>query len=354
MGIWDALKGETRRIFIARPDSAKNDLVYKHPDSNIRKGTELTVEADEMALFFRDGTVRGALGPGRHTLTSDNTPFLGMLVDYATGGNLYISEIFFVTTREIPSVKFGGPVGDLMDPQTQLVVSTTVFGEFSVKVSDPEKFVVGFVGLRKTDNDEILSWFKQLFLRTIKDSIAELIVKKNWALLQVTSGAFTEEICEEVLQRAEPNIGKYGLQVVNLANFHFSMKEDDAQRLKTFAEKAAMSRMAGGFQNYAMGESMMKGGGSGGGSSGMDMMGMMMAQQMMQNQQSGAGFQSPFGQPQNQGQQQQQPQQQPPAAEADPVSDAKAKLTKIKSLLDDGLISQEEFDAKRKEILAAI
>lgn len=352
MGIWDALKGETRRIFIARPDHAKNDLVYKHPDSNIRKGTELTVEADEIALFFRDGTIRGTLGPGRHTLSSDNTPFLGMLVDYATGGNLYISEIYFVTTRELPSVKFGGPVGDLMDPQTQLVVSTTVFGEFSVQVSKPEEFLVGFVGLQKTSNDAILSWFKQLFLRTIKDAIAELIVKKNWALLQVTSGAFTEEICEEVIQRAEPHIGKYGLRVVNLANFHFSMKEDDAQRLKSFAEKAAMSRMAGGFQNYAMGEAMMKGGGQGGGggSSGMDMMGMMMAQQMMQNQMQGQpGFNSPFGAPQGQ-----QQQQQAPAPEADPVAEAKAKLTKLKALLDDGLISAEEYDAKRKEVLAAL
>lgn len=351
MGIWDALKGETRRIFIARPDHAKNDLVYKHPDSNIRKGTELTVEADELALFFRDGTIRGQLGPGRHTLSSDNTPFLGMLIDYATGGNLYISEIYFITTRELPNVKFGGPVGDLMDPQTQLVVSTTVFGEFSVRVSDPEKFVVGFVGMRKTSNDEILSWFKQLFLRTIKDSIAELIVKKNWALLQVTSGAFTEEICHEVIERAAPHIGKYGLEVVNLANFHFSIKEEDSQRLKTFAEKAAMSRMAGGFQNYAMGEAMMKGGqGGGGGSSGMDMMGMMMAQQMMQNQmQGGANFQSPFGQPQA------TPSQAPAAqAPADPVADAKAKLSKLKSLVDDGLITQEEFEAKKKEILSAL
>lgn len=352
MGLWDAIKGETRRIFIARPDQAKNDLVYKHPDQNIRKGTELTVEADEIALFFRDGTIKGTLGPGRHTLSSDNVPFLGMLIDYATGGNLFISEIYFVTTREVPHVKFGGPIGDLMDPQTQLVVSTTVFGEFSVKVAEAEKFLTGFVGLRKTSNDEILAWFKQLFLRTIKDAVAELIVKKNWALLQVTSGAFTEEICQEVVARATPAIAKYGLQVVELANFHVSIKEEDAQTLKKFAKDAAMSRMAGGYQQYAMGESMMKPGGGGGGGSGagMDMMGMMMAQQMMQNMQQGqAGkpnFQSPFGAPTS---------QQPPSpAPADPMEEAKAKLAKLKGLVDGGLITQEEFEAKKKEILAAL
>lgn len=350
MGLWDALKGEVRRNFIARADDAKEAIVFKYPDHNIRKGTELTVGADEVAIFFRDGTARGVLSPGRHTLASENVPFLGMLIDAATGGNLYVSEIFFVTTRELPSVKFGGPIGDLMDPQTQLVVSTTVFGEFSVRVADPEKFVTGFVGLGKKSNDEILPWFKQLFLRTIKDTIAELIVKQNWALLQVTSGAFTEEICEEAVRRCGTSISKYGLEVVTLGNFHVSIKDEDAATLKKFAKDAAMSRMTGGYQNYAMGEAMMKGGGGGGGSgAGMDMMGMMMAQQMMQNMQGQqpANFQSPFGAPQGQ----------PPAqsaAAADPMSDAKAKLAKLKELVTDGLISQEEFEAKKRDILSKI
>ncbi len=365
MGLWDSLKGETRRNFIARADDAKDALVYKWPDHNIRKGTELTVAADEVAIFFRDGTSRGVLPPGRHTLTTDEVPFLGMLIDYATGGNLYVSEIYFVTTREVPSVKFGGPIGDLMDPQTQLVVSTTVFGEFSVRITDPEKFVVGYVGLGKKTNDEILSWFKQLFLRTIKDAVAELIVKKNWALLQVTSGAFTEEICDESITRAKPAISKYGLDVVSLANFTVSIKDEDAQTLKKFAKDAAMSRMTGGYQNYAMGEAMMNGaqggggggGGGGGNGAGMDMMGMMMAQQMMQNMQGQRGgqqnFQSPFGAPQGQPP---MPNAQAPAAPApaDPMAEAKAKLAQLKELVADGLISQEEFEAKKKDVLSKI
>lgn len=364
--IWKSIKGEVQRNFIARPDEAKDFLVYKHPDRNIRKGTELTVGADEVALFFRDGTIRGTLGPGRHTLSSDNIPFLGMLVDYATGGNLYVSEVFFVTTREIPGVKFGGPIGDQMDPQTQLIVSTTVYGQFSLRVSNPEQFVIGFVGLRRTENEEILGWFKQLFLRTVKDAIAELIVKQNWPLLQVTSGAYTEEICEEAVRRAGPHIGQYGLTVVNLANFHVTIKEEDANNLKKFAQTAAMSRMAGGYQQYAAGEAMMRGaeapGGGGGGNAGMNMMGMMMAQQMMQNMGGGQQpFQSPFGQPSpGQAPGAAQPPAAPPAtpaapaAPADPLVEARARLAKLKTLLDDGLISQQEFDAKRQEILAAL
>jgi membrane protease subunit (stomatin/prohibitin family) len=331
MGLISSLTGEVRRNFIARPDSAKGALVYKHDDHNIRKGTELTVAADEVALFFRDGRIAGTLQPGRHTLTSDNVPFLGALIDAATGGNLYVSEIYFVTTREVPGVKFGGPVGDLQDPQTQQIVSASVYGEFSVRVTNPEQFLVGLVGLRRTSNDEILAWFKQLFLRTIKDAVAELIVKKNWPLLQVTSGAYTEEICTDTINRAGPIIGKYGLSVINLANFHVGVSDEDLATLKNLARDTAMSKMAGGYQNYALGEAMMRGGGGGGGS-GVDMVGMAMAQQMIQNAQGGRPAPAP-------------------AAEG---GDAKSRLARLAELLKDELITKEEYDAKRKEILASI
>jgi membrane protease subunit (stomatin/prohibitin family) len=325
------LLNEVRRNFIVRPDFAKTALVYKHDDHTIRKGTELTVAADEVALFFRDGRVQGTLGPGRHTLSSDNVPFLGMLIDAATGGNLYVSEVYFVTTREIPSVKFGGPVGDLQDPQTQQIVSATVYGEFSVKITNPEQFVVGFVGTGQSRNEDVLAWFKQIFLRTVKDAVAELIVKKNWPLLQVTSGAYSEEISTDALQRSTSLIDKYGITVVNLANFNVSVREDDLANLKALARDTAMSKMAGGYQNFAMAEAMRNGGG--GGAGGLDMVGMAMAQQMMKNMQ---------GQP-------------APAAGAAPESgDAKSRLARLKGLLADELITQEEFDAKRKEILASI
>lgn len=345
MSLWNSLKGEARRNFIARPDAYKNHLVYKHPDQNIRKGTELTVEADEIVLFFRDGQSRGTLGPGRHTLSSDNIPFLGMLVDYATGGNLYVTELYFVTTRELPGMKFGGPVGEIQDPASGLISTVTVFGEVSVKIIDPVQFVVGFTGLRKTSNDEIFAFFKQLFLRTIKDSIAELVVKQKWPLLDVASGAYTEEIAQEAIRRVAPNVTKYGLSVENVANFHIDMPPEDKARMKERALEKVRIDDAGGWNQYAMGAAAMKGaetGAGSGGSSGMDMMGMMMAQQMMQQMMQQQGRpQAPVTPP-------------APTAQPDPIAEARQKIAQLKTLLDEGLITQEDFDEKKKEILARI
>ena len=271
MGLFDSLKNEAQRNFIARSDEAKNDIIYAYPERNVRMMTQLTVGADEVAVFVKDGQVQGRLGPGRHTLETQNIPFLGRLIEGATGGNLFVSEIYFVSMREFPGVKFGGPIGDVRDPDTGLGIGTMVYGDFSVRVTEPEKLILGLVGLRRTTNDEFLSWFKSQMMKVVRDRIAELLVKKKWALLDVTSGAYTEEIEQDVVTGVKPHVDGYGLTVVRMGNFTVSIKDDDEATLKRLTKDTAYSKLAGGFQQYAQGQAMlgaaegMAKGGEGGG-----------------------------------------------------------------------------------------
>lgn len=271
MGIFDGIKNEAQRNFIARADEAKTDIIYRYPENNVRMLTQLTVDADEVALFVKDGKVQGKLGPGRHTLDSNNIPFLSRLVEKFTGGNMFITEVYFVSTREFTGVKFGGPIGDMRDPESGLGIGTMVYGDFSVRVSDPEKLVVGLVGMRSAGNEEFLGWFRSQVLKVIRDRVAELLVKKRWPLLDVTSGAYTEEIEQEVLDGVKPHVDHYGLLVVRLGNFNISIKEEDEGTLKKLSKDTAYSKLAGGFQQYAQGQAMlgaaegMSKGGEGGG-----------------------------------------------------------------------------------------
>lgn len=296
MGIIDFVTGGVKELAIARPDQFKNHIVYKHPDSTIPMKAQLTVEADELALFFKDGQLVGQLGPGRHTLDSSNIPFLGQLIDKFTGGNLWIAEVYFVTVREMTAVKFGGQIGKVRDAQSGLLVQMMIHGTFSARVIDPARLVIGLVGLQKTDGNAFLQWFRQLVLKTIKDDIAELCVKKKWPLTDVTSGAYTEEIEKEALVGCRAHVDGYGLEIVRFGDFHIAMGEKDEERLNKFYERASYINMAGGLQGYQqmaqaemmMGasEGMAKGGGGGGGAlagAGLGM-GMAMAGQMMNNQ----------------------------------------------------------------------
>ncbi|MCE9667587.1 SPFH domain-containing protein [Myxococcus stipitatus] len=345
MGIFDTIKGEAKRNFIARADSAKGEIIYKYPENNIRMLTQLTVDADEVALFVKDGKVEGKLGPGRHQLDSNNIPFLSRLLEKFTGGNLFIAEVFFVSVREFAGVKFGGPIGDVRDPETGLGIGTMVYGDFSIRVTDAEKLVVGLVGMGRSNNDALLGWFKNQVLKVTRDRIAELLVKKRWPLLDVTSGAYTEEIETEVISGLKPHVDDYGLTVVRMGNFHVSIKEEDEATLKKLSKDVAYSRLAGGFQQYAQGQAMLgaaegmaKGGdGSGNALGGMGMgMGFGMAQQFMNmnNQQQQRAPEPP-------------PQAAPPADTRSPAQ----RLKEIKELKDAGVLSDEEYNAKRAELM---
>ena len=173
MSLFQSIKDESRRNFIARADEAKNDIIYKYPEQNVRMMTQLTVAADEVVLFVRDGVVAGRLGPGRHTLDSSNIPFLSRLLERFTGGNLFVAELFFVSIREFAGIKFGGPIGDVRDPDTGLGIGTMVYGDFSLRVSDPERLVIGLVGMRSAGNEEFIGWFRDQVLKVIRDRIGD-------------------------------------------------------------------------------------------------------------------------------------------------------------------------------------
>ncbi|MBL8859877.1 MAG: SPFH domain-containing protein [Planctomycetes bacterium] len=309
MGIGDWIKRNVGELVIARPDDAKNFIVWKHPDPTIPKFSQLTVNSDEQAVFFRDGKVVGTLGPGRHTLDSTNIPFLSNLLDSVTGGRLFITEVFFVTMRENTGVKYGGPIGNVEDPKSGIPVQTMVHGEFSFKVTNPEQLIIGLVGTGRVQNYDVRAWLKEQVLKVIRDRIAELLVKNKWPLLDVTSGAYTEEIETTVLSGLGTHVASYGLVIVRLGNFEIAINEDDAKNLKKLYTDAAYIRTVGGvgaYQQFAAGKAMMgagegmaKGGGGGGGdAAGAGLLGgaglgvgLGMAQMMMnqQNQARGGG-----------------------------------------------------------------
>lgn len=274
MGLFDFVKKGAQEMFIARPDEAKDLIVFKWPDRTIPMKAQITVGQDEVALFYKDGKFVGKLDAGRHTLETSNIPFLSVLMDSFTGGNVLMAEVWFITTRECGGKLFGGKIGTVQDPQSRLAIELMVHGDFSIQVEDPMK-VIGFFGQRSWSTDEEFEgWFKSQLLKVIRDRIAEMVVKQNMPLLNVTSAAYTEEIEQLVVDGCKPHLDPYGMRVVRLGNFEVSMKDEDDATLKALFKDAAQIGMVGGVANYQQfaagkammgaGEGMAKGGGDGG------------------------------------------------------------------------------------------
>jgi membrane protease subunit (stomatin/prohibitin family) len=242
MGVFDFVKQGVQEMMIARPDHLKALLVYKHPDQNVPMYSQLTVDSDECAVFFKDGRVVGVLPAGRHTLHSQNIPFLNNLITSYTGGNVLIAEIFFVKTSPNYGVAFGGPIGDMLDPLTGEQVTPRIFGEFSVVIIDPVRFIVGYHGQAAGgDNDQTLNWVKGLFLNGVRTTLGELCEVEGKSVLQ--SMSLRQKLAQKFVASC-PDLADIGIKILQMGDYQINFSDEDKQRLQEANAEIARAQRA--------------------------------------------------------------------------------------------------------------
>lgn len=316
MGIMDFIRAGTKEMMIARPDAAKQFIVYKHPERTIPMYSQLTVDADEAAVFFRDGALVGVLrtaGAGqRHTLATGNIPFLSNLVDSFTGGNIFVTDLYFVTMRPFRGARFGGSLPPIKDPELEITLTPRIFGQYAWQVTAPDRFIVGYVGMgAQQSNEQVERWITTKFMNAVKRSLPQFIIRQKVEVQHLA--AYHDEIGQMFMQKCE-DLSEIGVQFLELGDFSINFDDDDQKRLEEAqaryadlkVKKRAKDELGGGnYMQYAAGEAMLgagqgmaKGGGEGGGA-----------------MQGGAGLGMGFAMAQmfsQQMQPQQQPQQGPP------------------------------------------
>ena len=241
MGIMDFVKGGVQRMMIARADAFKDKVVFKHPDQTFPFWSQLTVDSDEVCLFFKDGQYVGALGPGRHTLQTQNIPFLNALVDRFTGGNVFISELFFVTTRPIYNQGFGGPIGSMRDPELDIRVNPRAFGTYSYRVVDPVRFVLEFVGQTgAADPDRAMQWVRDQLLMGLKTTLTRLIRSGDMTMMDF--GTAGPDVARAVVQDC-PDLARIGVQVLEIAKLNLNLSEEDQARVDQFQDQIVQAKI---------------------------------------------------------------------------------------------------------------
>ncbi|MDO8964613.1 MAG: SPFH domain-containing protein [Coriobacteriia bacterium] len=246
MGFMDGFKGEVQQQFIARPDSSKDLVVYKWPETNIRMLSLLTVQPDEWAYFVNKGEIVGYLPGGQHKLDGAQIPFLGGLIDSFTGGNALMAELYFVSSREFANNKFGGSMGEVEDPGTGEVVRCGVFGEFVYKVVDPAKLILNLIGTQPIyGNEFIVDAIKDQLTKILRAVVFSKMKAEKWSLLDVTDGTYTLEFEKTIVMTAVEYLANFGLQITRIEDFLVNMDEADRVRLLEIKDRMAKMRLAG-------------------------------------------------------------------------------------------------------------
>jgi len=124
------------------------DIAYRFPKLNLKFGSQVVVKENQWGVFFRDGKAYDVFGPGRHTITSANIPFLtAALKKIGLFGDIFECEVVFVSNSQFRG-NFGGngysaPSGDI-----KYQAEIGFFGYTLFKVEDPKLFVTEFFGNR--------------------------------------------------------------------------------------------------------------------------------------------------------------------------------------------------------------
>ncbi|HEX6275739.1 MAG TPA: SPFH domain-containing protein [Polyangiaceae bacterium] len=240
MGIVDFVKGGVQRMMIARADEHKDKIVFKHPDQTFPFWSQLTVDADECAVFFRDGNPVATLTPGRHTLQTQNYPFLNALVDKFTGGNLFISEIFFVLTRPVFNQGFGDTIGSMRDPELEIRVTPRAFGTFSYRVVDPVRFLVWFRGQSSGDTNDSQRWIQDMLFMGLRATLTGMLKAGELSLLDL--GTCGPEVARAMV-RSCPDLQNIGVQVLEVAKLNVNLSEDDQRRIDEMQDQIVQANV---------------------------------------------------------------------------------------------------------------
>jgi membrane protease subunit (stomatin/prohibitin family) len=206
-----------------------------------------------LAIFVNTGKVIATMGPGRHEIDADEIRGLGMVIDAATAGRAYRAELYFVHTREFTGFTFGGRIDDVQDPQTGLIITLRVFGDYALRVTDPVVMITNLLGTVDVDNNDSVSlWVSDQLLKVMRTSVTTQVVRNGWPILGLS--VYTPEIEQAVIAKANEQLAAYGVMLTRMGNFDINLAPEDSEQLKRLAKDTSYSRLAGSFNQYAAGE----------------------------------------------------------------------------------------------------
>jgi len=311
-------------------DPSNDTMVYRFPVNNneIKMGAKLTVREGQAAIFVNEGQIADVFGPGLYTLSTQNMPILTMLKSWAHGFNSpFKAEVYFVSTRQFTDLKWGTANPIPMRDADFGVVRTRAFGSYAIRVTDPGKFmkeIVGTDGLFQTD--EITGQLRNMVVTEFTQALGELKIP----VLDLASNY--RALSQQLEEALDPHFADYGLDLTKFLIENISVPPEVEAAMDKRASMGVVG--VGDYATFQAANSMTQPGGGGGvaGDMAQMMAGMAIGQQMVAGMQANKAA-APAG------------------AAAAPEKTVVERLKELKELHEAGILSDEEFDTKKAELV---
>jgi membrane protease subunit (stomatin/prohibitin family) len=304
-------------------------LAWRYPmlDQEIRNGAALTVRDTQTALFVNEGKVADLFGPGLYKLTTQTLPVMTYLRNWdRLFESPFKSDVYFFSQRDQIDQRWGTPQPITIRDKEFGALRIRANGVYSYRIADPSLFWNRLSGTtpRYTTTDA-----EGQLRAAILTSMASSLASSDVAFLDM---AANQEILSTHLKTAiGPTFTAYGLELTTFYVQSLSLPEEVQERL----DRASSMRIVGDLKQYtqfeaadSLKEAASNSGGVAGAGAGLGA-GLAMAQAIGGAMTTAA----------------------PTAAAA---SDPVAMIERLGGLLQKGILTQAEFDAKKAELLAQI
>lgn len=333
MALMDFIKKQFIDI-IQWAEAGDGTLAWRFPmqDMEIQSGASLTVRESQVALFVNEGLVADVFGPGTYKLTTKTLPLLTNLKNWdKLFQSPFKSDVYFFSTRQQLDQKWGTPQPVSIRDKDFGAVRLRAFGNYTFRIADARRFHVEISGTRDAYSlQELDGQLRGLVVQNMSSAIAASGIP--FLDLAASQKLFAQALAKELA----PEFAKLGLQLESMTVQSASLPGD---LQKVLDQKIGM-RMVGNdmskFMQYQSAQALTRLG-DGAGAMAADAMGLgagvalgqVLAQNLAQGLQGGAPS---------------------PESSVSP-GDVMATLEKLAELKSKGILTQEEFDAKKAELL---
>jgi membrane protease subunit (stomatin/prohibitin family) len=244
MGLWDKLTGQFIDV-IEWLDNSQDTMVWRFPrnDNEIKNGAKLIVRESQAAIFINEGQMGDIFSmSGTFELYTRNLPILTSLKSWKYGFNSpFKAEVYFVSTKQFTNLKYGtkNPL-TLRDPEFG-VVRLRAFGSYSMRISDPAKFLTEVVGTNQDFSTENISeQLRNLVMARFADTLGESKIP----VLDLVANY--DELGKFVTERIRDDFDQYGLKIVQFLVENISLPPE----VEAILDKKSSMGILGNLNQY--------------------------------------------------------------------------------------------------------
>lgn len=221
---------------VIKYEGDNSTFIWKHPCEDFNSLTQLIVHESQEAIFFMNGQALDLFGAGRYTLETQNIPKLGKLLNRATGDETpFHCEVYFINKTEQMSIKWGTDSKvTYMDPTYGFPIAIGASGEMSLRAEDSRKLLLKLVGTENfLGQQKLVSFFRAFLMTRVKTYMAQYMKNNAVSIFEIDEHltAFSESLHTQLT----PDFADYG---ISLERFFVTqvVKPDGDKQYEKFKE----------------------------------------------------------------------------------------------------------------------